>query len=213
MTMAGTYAYIAGALVVIVVLSSIALYIGNPLSSPVGIGITSSDVSSIAGSNFTLIANKIVGLSGAEASLGYLSVLDKVFQGKLNATQDNTTIAFMLMRTKNDSIPVSVLQSELSLANVSTVHAGSYYNISRVDNFSFDGANVTLYQIFDIAASNSVEIANMQTANVPIMPYYQYTTLFAYGSYYGSVTLNAYGKSQRYSNISMDLGRLLLNHT
>lgn len=166
----------------------------------------------ISDQNFSLIANTTTSFSNGLNKLGYVYASDDVFSGKINSTDNGSIVAFTVIYASNLSLPMQMVNSELQLARVPKPYSGSYYNITRKLDYLYNGRNITLYQILDVGVFNKSEALASSSNGIPAMPYYQYTTFFSNGRYYGSATINTYNVSSSYSNASLRFAEALLSN-
>ncbi|MGC8652060.1 MAG: hypothetical protein ACP5UH_02310 [Candidatus Micrarchaeia archaeon] len=162
--------------------------------------------------SISLVANRSVIFSGATKKEGYIAMADRVFVGKAGGT-NTSTIIFIVSQCANSTIANSILQSELALTRTTPEHSGSYLDLLNITNYSLSGLRVPVYTVLDVGVFNQTEVTLVPGSSRPLMPYYQFTSMFVYNDYYGSVTVDAYDNSLLYRNASISLAKLLLNYT
>jgi hypothetical protein len=196
----------------LVIISAVSAYLVIFSGSSVGVRLnvpTSALGSIFSGYNISLITNKSEIFSGTLKSEGYVSASDEVF----NATNkyNKLAVTIILMRYSNSSGANKPLSEELSLVKEGPKHSGSYFSIIGIKNYSHYGITVPIYEILDIGVLNLTTVNRSIDSGLPTMPYYQFTSMFVYGDYYGSATVNGYYNSSTFSNASMSIAEYLIN--
>ncbi len=179
------------------------------------LNISANYISSVLpGENISIISNKSVVFSGTAEREGYIATADEAFSGKVKDS-NASIIIFIIMQDNNDTVSNSTLYNELTLASSNVSHAGSYFKLLKITNYSIGSLNINIpiYTIFDRGVFNTSKVENSQNAGIPLLPYYQYVSMFTYKNYYGSVVVDAYTNASLYSNASIVLAKYMLNYT
>jgi hypothetical protein len=207
---------IALAFVIVIAASSLYLLYNNEYANagaPAKLKVPNSIVgTAFPGYNISMLTSKYVQFFGLLKSEGYVSMSDQVFTAKTNATKP-IIIDFLLQKGSNSSVSNYTIKSELSLANKSAQNSGSHFTLLRTENKSASGSIVPMYELLDIGVLNLSTVNRSVGEGLPIMPYYQFTSMFAYKNYYGSVTVDAYSNSSLVANASLYLAGYMLNNT
>ncbi|MCL5679771.1 MAG: hypothetical protein M1465_00285 [Candidatus Marsarchaeota archaeon] len=104
----------------------------------------------------------------------------------------------------------TAFQSMIYSNNQNQSVTGYTYKGKKIMNYTFSGNAVELYMVRSVAFFN-VSPALLNLTLPYYMPDYQYTTLFAYRNFTGSVIINSYTPSAKYANDSIDLAELIIN--
>jgi hypothetical protein len=196
---------------VIILLITLALILLNyPIQKQFNISINSTSLSIMPDKLFNLTNNVSVKPNATLSSEGFLAISDKVFTNKNLGAKNSTIITFLAMEDSNSSVSNLTLKNEMRLSKYSVSSSGSYFKLLNESNYSIESTSVKMYTILDVGVFNNSEMALTQNAGIPSMPVYQFTTMFTYKNYYGSVTINAFTNSSAYANDSKSLSLILL---
>lgn len=204
-----------GIIIAVFVLVIITALMAMRSNSNIGIIGTRLNVSAAAlssvfsGYNISTVTSKYEMFSGTLKAEGYVSASDEVFSA--NNESNKLLVSLILMQYSNSSGPKYPLSEELSLTKGGPKRSGSYFSIVGVENYSHFGLIVPIYEILDIGVLNLTTVNRSLGSGLPVMPYYQFTSMFAYGNYYGSATVNGYYNSSTFANASMRLAEYIIN--
>ncbi len=196
------------AISLVVIMAYILLHSTN---NRISIPINQTSLSFMPNPDFNLTSHSFTINSKVLQKEGYASVADKVFSNYDLGERNSTIVTILLMKDSNHSVANSTLQSELSFSNQSVFTSGSYFSTLKETPIKVNGFTINLYTILDIGVFNNSEEALTQNNGIPLMPDYQFTTMFTYKNYYGSATINAFTNSSVYANASIRLAELLAN--
>ncbi|MEM0201864.1 MAG: hypothetical protein QXR73_01670, partial [Candidatus Micrarchaeaceae archaeon] len=159
-----------------------------------------------------IMVNKTTKMPEALQKAGYLESSVSLFNltNAKDKTLDPGVITSAIYYMTNNTSAENALQSMLYSNNQNQSITGYTYKGSKILNYSFSGNMVNLYLVRSVALFN-VTPSLLNLTEPYYMPDYQYTTLFAYKNFTGTVVVNSYTPSAKYSNDSLQLAELIIN--
>ncbi|MGC8623380.1 MAG: hypothetical protein ACP5TK_01765 [Candidatus Micrarchaeia archaeon] len=209
------YIYIAIVVVVVALLAFIALQFTKTPAQAKTAGVQISNLSEMLGASYMPIeVNNITHFSDVLQSEGYLYSSASVYElANSNLSYSYPSyVSFSVLYMDNHSAAENVTESFLADAYANESIRGYIYNNTVTSQYVVDGTDVKIYTIIMIALFNSSQVKSLLTSNAtPNVPYYQYTGVFSYKNYSGTVVLNCYDTSGNYVNDTIKISQAILN--
>lgn len=207
--------YIALIIVVSLALALVALYangLRHYANRAVITNLSLSDIISVLGnSNYVALKSNSIYIYNKEISYldGYNESSVSLFNYTGNDSAGNPdVITLEVSLMSNSTTANTALQSMLYSNNQNQSISGQVYSGGTVDNYTYNGTEIHFYIINSVAVFNFTP--NQVLNSTFYMPDYQYTVLFAYGRYLGTVVVNGYSASPAYQKDAVNLSKALL---
>ena len=183
----------------------------NKVESHLSDNINYSQLISILGTSGykTVYTNNITYLSGALKSSGFIALSISAF----NATKINYNSSYPQFLSS-----LIILTNSTNIAKQLSLSAAYLYdngpanrkinenNITYINQYGYNGMEVTIYTVQSISALNSTYIKYISNTTNPYPPLYQYVSTFNYGRIAVVVTTNGYRHLTNSSSIDVAEG-------